>query len=519
VPTPEPRRGRPGRGGAERGGRGRDDPRPGRPVGTERRTAPPADPARTVALAALRAVDDSDAYANLVLPRLLRERRIRGRDAAMATELTYGVLRMRGLYDAILAAVSDRPLGGIDPAVLDALRLGVHQLVGMRTPPHAAVSATVGAARVTVGAGASGFVNAVLRKVADRTPDPGEWLDLVAAAPGPGEVGTDRVLAVRHSHPEWVVRALRQALVAAGRDPAELPDLLAADNAAPEVTLLARPGVTAADEVVAAARRARAREGRWSPHAWRLAEGGSPGDLPAVRSGRFRVADEGSQLAALALLGPPIGQGTRGPGVGERWLDLCAGPGGKSALLSGEAILREATGVSVEVRPQRADLVRAAIVGAEGRWEVRTEDGREVGHSEPDSYDRVLVDVPCTGLGALRRRPEARWRRAPADLATLAPLQRALLDSALRACRPGGVVAYVTCSPHVAETRAVVDDAMRAGRRGRGPAAEVLDARPHVAGRDGAPLPGLGEGPTVQLWPHVHGTDAMFVGLLRPTAT
>ncbi|MGF1655043.1 MAG: RsmB/NOP family class I SAM-dependent RNA methyltransferase [Actinomycetales bacterium] len=476
-----------------------------------------ADPARTVALAALRAVDDGDAYANLVLPRLLREQRVRGRDAAMATELTYGVLRMRGLYDAILTAVSDRPLTAVDPAVLDALRMGVHQLVGMRTPPHAAVSATVGAARVTVGAGASGFVNAVLRKVADQTPDPDAWVDRVAPVPGPDESDTDRALAVRHSHPEWIVRALRQALVAVGRDLTELPDLLVADNAAPEVTLLARPGVTTPDQVVAAARRARAREGRWSPHAWRLTEGGSPGDLPEVRSGLFRVADEGSQLAALALLGPVVGGGAEGTRDGERWLDLCAGPGGKSALLSGEAVLRGATGVSVEVRPQRADLVRAAVVGAEDRWEVRTEDGRETGRTEPGAYDRVLVDVPCTGLGALRRRPEARWRRTPADLSTLAPLQRALLDSALRACRPGGVVAYVTCSPHVVETRAVVDDVVRAGRRGRGPAAEVLDARPHVTGRDGRPLPGLGDGPTVQLWPHVHGTDAMFVALLRRT--
>ncbi|MGF1663829.1 MAG: RsmB/NOP family class I SAM-dependent RNA methyltransferase, partial [Kineosporiaceae bacterium] len=477
-------------------------------------SAAAADPARTVALAALRAVADSDAYANLVLPRLLRERQVRGRDAAMATELTYGVLRMRGLYDAILAAVSDRPLDAVDPAVLDALRLGVHQLVTMRTPPHAAVSATVGAARATVGAGASGFVNAVLRRVADGDPD--GWTDRVAPAPGPGAADGDRVLAVRHSHPEWIVRALRQALVAAGRDPGELPALLAADNLAPEVTLLARPGVTTPAEVTAAARRARAREGRWSPYAWRLDEGGSPGDLPEVRSGRFRVADEGSQLAALALLGPAVDAGVgEAGGGGERWLDLCAGPGGKSALLSGEAVLRGASGVSVEVRPQRADLVRAAVAGAEDRWQVRTDDGRETGRTEPGAYHRVLADVPCTGLGALRRRPEARWRRTPGDLATLALLQRALLDSALRACRPGGVVAYVTCSPHVAETRAVVDDAVRAGRRGRGPAAELLDARPDVAGRDGAPLPELGDGPAVQLWPHLHGTDAMFIALLR----
>ena len=496
-----------------------------------------------MALEALRAVDQEDAYANLTLPRLLRERRIHGRDAAMATELTYGVLRMRGLYDAILTEVSDRPLTSIDPAVLDALRLGVHQLVGMGTPPHAAVSATVGASRVTVGAGASGFVNAVLRKVADgpraasaessgpggpedtageqpaaaqRPSGPGSgplaWPDHVAPAPEPG-TADDRALALRHSHPEWIVRAFRQALIGTGRPVGELPDLLAADNAVPEVTLLARPGLSTPEQIAAAVERSGARPGRWSPHAW-VMPGGSPADIAEIRDGRFRVADEGSQLAALALLGPEIE-----PSGAERWLDLCAGPGGKSALLSGEALVRGATGVSVEVRPQRTDLVRASVAGAGDGWEVRTEDGREVGTTEPDTYDRVLVDAPCTGLGALRRRPEARWRRSPADLATLAPLQRDLVASALRATRPGGVVAYVTCSPHLAETRAVVEDVVRAGQRGKGPAADVIDARPHLCGRDGSQVPDLGEGPTVQLWPHVHGTDGMFVALLRRSAS
>lgn len=491
---------------------GRDVRGPRREDRGPRREAPPADPARTVALEALRAVDAGDAYANLVLPRLLRERRVRGRDAAMATELTYGVLRMRGLYDAVLAEVSDRPLSTIDAAVLDALRLGVHQLVGMGTPAHAGVSATVGAARATVGPGASGFVNAVLRKVADGPGGTGgaaAWPDHVAPPPEPGAVGQDRALALRHSHPEWVVRALRQALLGDGRPASELPDLLAADNAAPEVTLLARPGVSTPDQVSEVVARSGARPGRWSRYAWVL-PGGSPADLPEVRAGRFRVADEGSQLAALALFGP--GVDASGP---ERWLDLCAGPGGKSALLSGEALVRGVTGVSVEVRPQRADLVRTAVAGAEAVWEVRTEDGREVGTSEPDTYHRVLVDAPCTGLGALRRRPEARWRRTPADLATLAPLQRELLTSALRATVPGGIVAYVTCSPHLAETRAVVEDVVRAGGRGRGPAVEAVDARPFVLDRDGAPVPELGAGPAVQLWPHVHGTDAMFVALLR----
>ena len=144
---------------------------------------------------------------------------------------------------------------------------------------------------------------------------------------------------------------------------------------------------------------------------------------------------------------------------------------------------------------------------------MRTADGRVVGEDEPARYSRVLVDAPCTGLGALRRRPEARWRRQPSDVAELAPLQRALLASALDAVAPGGVVGYATCSPHVAETRFVVSDVLK-----RRHDVEVVDARPLFTDAVGRVLEGLGEGPYVQLWPHVHGTDAMFFALLRKTA-
>ena len=243
--------------------------------------------------------------------------------------------------------------------------------------------------------------------------------------------------------------------------------------------------------------------------------------LRAVRDSRARVQDEGSQLVAAALVGagldgaPPADVREAGTDrSGERWLDLCAGPGGKSALLSALAARDGATGVAVELAEHRARLVEQAVRGAEDVWQVRTGDGRQVGEDEPGAYDRVLVDAPCTGLGALRRRPEARWRRTPADLAGLASLQRALLASGLDAVRPGGVVAYVTCSPHLAETTVVVEDAVRAAAR-RGvqvepvAGAEVLDAS---VGRAVGAAAGGG---SVQLWPHVHGTDGMYLALLR----
>ena len=459
------------------------------------------DPARRIAFAVLRAVEDEDSYANLVLPRLLRAARLGGRDAAFATELAYGSLRGRGTYDAIVGACVDRPLGQVDAPVLDALRLGAHQLLAMRVPAHAAVSATVDVVRADVGQGAAGFANAVLRRIAEH--DLETWLSRILP-PGAPE---DERLAVAQSHPVWIVRALRDALAFAGRDPAELPALLAADNAAPAVTLALLPGLATPGDAPGGI------AGSFAPTAVQVPSGGgSPDALAAVREGRARVQDEGSQLVALALAAAPL----QGEDAGH-WLDLCAGPGGKSALLAAVLAGRGVPGarlVANEVSEHRADLVRRSVDGvltaAPGIVEVRIGDGRTVGEAEPAGYDRVLVDAPCTGLGALRRRPEARWRRTPADLATLGPLQRELLRSALAAVRPGGVVAYVTCSPHPAETRLVVDDVLRRLAKEGGDEFERLDARGALPG-----VPELGDGPDVQLWPHVHGTDAMYLALLR----
>jgi len=490
-----PRRGERARGGgraqARRGGgpRHRSAQAP-----AERRRS--GDPARTAAFEVLREVAESDAYANLVLPPLLRRRGVRGRDAAFATELTYGTLRLLGRYDAVLALAADRPVAELDPPLLDVLRLGAHQVLGMRVPAHAAVSETVALARARVGAGPAQLVNAVLRRLAAEPAD--AWVERAVAAAGDDPVER---LAVAESHPAWVVRALRQALVADGRDPAELADLLRADNASPAVTLVARPGLVERADLLAQV--PGARPGAWAPTAV-VVPGGDPAALEPVRSGLAGVQDEGSQLVALALLAADL------DGPDARWADLAAGPGGKAALLGAAAVQRGARLVATEVQPHRAGLVERAVAALPaGVVDVRTGDGREVGRTEPGAYDRVLLDAPCTGLGALRRRPEARWRRRPADLATLTVLQAELLASAVDAVRPGGVVAYVTCSPHVAETRAVVADLLRARDD-----VEQLDAREAVRAVAGEDLP-LGPGPAVQLWPHVHGTDAMHLALLR----
>jgi 16S rRNA (cytosine967-C5)-methyltransferase len=188
-----------------------------------------------------------------------------------------------------------------------------------------------------------------------------------------------------------------------------------------------------------------------------------------------------------------------------RWLDLCAGPGGKTALLAAILIAQGmgpvARVTAVEPSPHRADMVADNTRGLP--VDIVRVDGRQ-SDLEP-GFDRVLVDVPCTGLGALRRRPEARWRRQPSDVPALAKLQRELLAAAIALTRPGGVVLYATCSPHLAETVGVVADALR-----RHPVC-ALDTRPLFE----PVTEGLGEGPHVQLWPHRHGTDAMFAATLR----
>ena len=474
-----------------------------RPRSRARATAS-VDPPRRAAYQTLRAVVERDSYANLVLPGLLRRAGLRGRDAAFATELAYGALRWRGSYDAVIAACARRPVTEIDPPLLDVLRLGAHQLLATRVPAHAAVAATVDLARAELGGAPAGFANAVLRAMSGRDLD--GWLAEVAPD---ADTAPDDHLAVTTSHPAWVVRALRDALRSAGRDPGELPALLEADNERPRVSVAALPGLAEPADLVAAG----AEPGVASPVGVRLA--GAPEDLPPVAQGRARVQDEGSQLVTLAVAAAPL----VGPD-GGRWLDLCAGPGGKAALLGAVLAQRRTAGglptdarlLAVESAEHRVGLVRSAVRVLSGVVEVRHGDGREVGTLEPEAFDRVLVDVPCTGLGALRRRPEARWRRSPRDLAALAPLQRALLASALDAVRPGGVVGYVTCSPHPAETRMAVDDVLR--RRGD---VQRLDARRALAEAAAGAVTDLGPGPDVQLWPHRHGTDAMYLALLRRT--
>ena len=444
-----------------------------------------------MALDLLMAVADRDAYANLLLPQLIAQHNLAGRDAALATELSYGTLRGLGSYDAVLSICSDRDLSSLDPAVREVLRLGTHQLLATRIKPHAAVATSVNLVKEAAGQRPAGFVNAVLRRVATR--DMASWLEIAAPASDVDPVGN---LAVRFSHPRWIAEAFAAALgEALDGGLAETEAALAADNDRPAVQLCAVPGLADQQELVAAG----CEPARWSAYGAYLRDG-DPAAVGAVAEGRAGVQDEASQLAAAALARLTV------DGPDGSWLDLCAGPGGKARLLAGLAATAGARLVATEVREHRARLVRSAVRPA-GSSGVVVADATQPPW-RPGGFDRVIADVPCSGLGALRRRPEARWRRTPADIIAIGGLQRGLLATALDAARPGGVIAYVTCSPHLAETQDVLGDVLAE----RGDIA-VIDA-PAVL----AEVPQLrcGDGGRyAQFWPHRHGTDAIFLALLR----
>ena len=517
-------------------GRRRATPAGARQSAGPRNRAGHADPARRAVCDVLLAVAKRGAYANLLLPSVLRERAVTGRDAALATELCYGTLRGQGTYDAILTVCSDRRVNQMDPPVREVLRLGVHQLLATRVAAHAAVATSVDLAKDVAGHRPAGFVNAVLRRVSARDFD--GWMAVVAPDRQADPAG---YLTVRHSYPRWIVTAFADAL---GEPPdgelTETEAALAAGNVGPRVTLCAIPGVCDPAELTGGHA---AEPARWSPYGAYLAQG-DPAAVRAVRERRATVQDEASQLAVLALTRAEL------TGPDRLWLDMCAGPGGKAGLLAGLASGRGARLLASDVREHRAAMARdtiaaatalagragpsspgttaaslagAVVPGPAGASLASAVAPDSAGASRagaivadgtvpawrPGAFDRVLADVPCSGLGSLRRRPESRWRRSPGQVADLGPLQRSLLATALDSVRPGGVVDYVTCSPHLAETREVLADVL-ASR----PGVEVLDAPallPEVTGLTG-PEP---SGKFIQFWPHRHGTDAIFLAVLR----
>ena len=421
---------------------------------------------RLLAFEVLAEVGLQGAYSNLILPKALSESILEANDRALSTELVYGTLRMQGRHDHFISAASDRSLEQIDPKALIVLRLGTHQLKQMRVPSHAAIYESVELAKKVVGKSTASFVNAILRKI--------DSLDFEQLSKPTQEYAR---LALEYSHPEWIVSSYFDSL----KNSSDVISLLQANNNPAKPTLIAWPGLAAQGELLEAGALAIARSSVAATF------DGNPGDIAAIRERRAGVQDLGSQLVVEKFYDqfkPNL-----------RWLDLCAGPGGKAAYLS--ALLKRDGGslLANEISNERAKLVSQVM----HHGEVNVCDGRSM-PDELGKFDRILLDAPCTGIGALRRRPEVRWRRNLQDLKNLTQLQSELLESATRLLSPGGIIAYVTCSSHQAETKFQIRSFLK--QHSNFTRISVQDERADIDG-------------DLQLWPHRDGTDAMFLSLLR----
>lgn len=437
--------------------------------------SPKPDAARLLAFDLLTEVNRNEGYSNLLLPQALNASTLDDRDRPLVTELLYGTIRMQGKHDWILSQISDRPWSEVDPGIVDICRLGVHQIHEMRIPDHAAVAATVEVARKRIGESKASFVNALLRSVTRKSME--DWFSPLEAILDPVER-----FSIQYSHPEWIVSAYYDLL----KDWNEVEAALKINNEAATPTLVSWPGFSTQQDLIDIG----GEPTDFSPYGahWK----GNPGALDLIKSRKIGVQDEGSQLVAEVFAKAADG---------ASWLDLCAGPGGKAALLSSIARKRDIRFTANEISAARAVLVSQVVHGDR----VLVSDGRTIGASS-EKFDAILIDAPCTGLGALRRRPEVRWRRTLQDLRALTQLQRELVDSAIEALKPGGVLGYATCSPHLAETSIQIADIKKKhSELHQIDVGQFLPAALHGATRDGA----------MSLWTHKHGTDAMYLALFR----
>ena len=436
------------------------------------------DQARLVAYNAISAVNRDGAYANIKLPDLLAASDLSEQDRAWVTEAVYGTLRMQGKHDYFLGLLCERGLDTVNPAVLDILRLGMHQLFEMRTPDHAAVSATVALTRYIVGESPTSFVNGVLRNAIRRREE-------FESAQLP--------LHIQHSHPEWVVSAYRAAL----KDEDRLTALLASNNIPTKPHIVAWPGKSDREELIS-------HGGEEIPTTqFGVFASKTPHSYPAIRERRAGVQDRGSQTISEIFVNTGKLNSVDTP---LHWLDMCAGPGGKAALVFNSLhTYRPADSfLANEPTEHRAELV-AQVVPAEFVHIGRGQDLVERG----EKFDRIMIDAPCSGLGSLRRRPESRWRKSPSDVKELVTIQRELLDAGAELLTVDGILAYVTCSPHNAETRAQVADFLYRNKEW-----ELISAEPFLS--DAMLSEGyLQPDGAVQMWTDLHGSDAMYMALLR----
>ena len=432
-------------------------------------------PARLTAYELVHQVNRQGAYANLRLPELLAKSKMTQADKAFTTELAYGSLRMQGQHDYIAAKYLDRPFSEVDEKIQDLLRIGIHQITQMRVASHAAVSETVEVAKLVAGESKASYVNAILRKVSEANNDLSELKERPVL----------ERLVIQYSHPEWIISAFYDQL----QDWQKVEELLAANNLPVKPDVISWPGKSSIAELITLG--ATAIDG--------FVNGvnlpGIPSEFEPIITRRAGVQDRGSQLVVENFLATAT--------TGLSWLDMCAGPGGKAAYLFHSLTSSDSTATFLANEPisHRAELVKRVV----NNQQVVSFDATDAKNFS-QRFDRILVDAPCTGLGALRRRPEARWRRTIKDLKELVLLQRQLLSTAYELLNPGGVIAYVTCSPHLAETKGQVLDFLSTY-----PDMQLLPMQSLPLAHNRGVLP---DG-TVQLWTHLDQSDAMFMALLK----
>jgi 16S rRNA (cytosine967-C5)-methyltransferase len=439
---------------------------------------------RQAASAVLLRIQKEGSYADQLMDRELSSGRLSGPDRGLFAELVFGVLRRQGTLDHILTGLLTQSLERLEPQVLIFLRLGLYQLMYLdRIPESAAVNESVNLAKQTLPR-ASGLVNAVLRNYLRHKdtvvfPDP-------AAAPAAS-------IAARHSHPAWLVKLWFSQI---GEPETEL--LAEASSLQPPLTVRTNTLKTTRAELLDrfAANGITAAPSRFSPFGI-LIEGRHhiPG-LPGFRDGLFAVQDEASQLAGILL----------DPQPGERVLDTCAAPGGKATHLAqlmdnqGELLAMDVSGSKLPLIQEAAQ--RLGITN----MRTRAADLLQSGALPADAFDRVLLDAPCSGLGVIRRNPEAKWRLTPEDVTRLAAAQKNMLKNAVRMLKPGGVLLYSTCSTTKEENEDVV--------------ADFLSRHPHcVLENLNKIYPQFRELFTdeglFRAWPHRHGMDGFFAARIR----
>ncbi|MGZ4110424.1 MAG: 16S rRNA (cytosine(967)-C(5))-methyltransferase RsmB [Actinomycetota bacterium] len=421
--------------------------------------------ARSVAVEAVRRVADEGAYSSRVVPALLGRARLDARERGLATELAFGTLRRLPALDRAIAARASRPVARMSPGARAALRLGAYQLLFTRIPAHAAVDGSVSLATPRE----RGFVNAILRRLADDPPSP---------ATGHG----DEDVAARTGLAPWAVRELRTLL---GDDEAEPAAQAFGERGL--LCLRANTCRTSVDSLRDALRGAGLDPRGAVVHPdCLLLDGGDPARMPGFAQGWFAIQDQASAFVVSALELEP----------GDRVFDACAAPGGKAAhaaCLVGD----DGSVVAGELHPDRARLVaeNAARLGVSVR--VLAQDVTRP--AIEGGFDRVLVDAPCSGIGSARRRPELLWRPRRADLSRLARSQVQIATAAADLLRPGGRLIYSVCTFPRAETDAACD--------------AIVRHRPEL---EPAPIEGPdGAAPRIRLWPHRHGSDGMFVAAFR----